>query len=54
VKALEEEECRPYQTIRDWIRRARQPELGFLEPSKQGQTNFRPGPNLYRKEKEDG
>ena len=50
VKALAEEEKRPYQTVRDWVRRARSEELGFLAPVKQGRSDFRPGPNLYTKE----
>jgi hypothetical protein len=51
VKRLTEEESKPYQTVRDWIARARAPELGFLEPAtKQGRSDFRPGPNLYPKE----
>jgi hypothetical protein len=41
---------KPYQTVRDWIRTARQ--RGFLMPGRQGATDFRPGPNLYRKEKD--
>jgi hypothetical protein len=51
LKELAAEEDRPYQTIRDWVRRARDPELGFLAPGRQGRIDFRPGPNLYRKEK---
>jgi hypothetical protein len=47
LKALASEEERPYQTIREWIRQAR--DRGLLAPSKQGRTDFRPGPNLYRK-----
>ena len=47
---LADEEQKPYQTVRDWIYRARS--LGFLEPTKQGRADFRPGPNLYPK-KED-
>ena len=34
----------PTNTIRDWIRRAR--ELGFLEGATQGRAGARPGPNL--------
>jgi hypothetical protein len=49
---LTDEEGKPYQTVRDWIHRARS--LGFLAPTKQGRADFRPGPNLYPKEKEDG
>lgn len=45
---LSQEENKPYQTVRDWISRARS--LGFLEPTKQGRSDFRPGPNLNRKE----
>lgn len=49
VRRIAREEQRPYQTVRDWIYRAR--ELGFLEPAtKQGRADFRPGPNLYPKE----
>jgi hypothetical protein len=48
LRALEQQEGRPYQTVRDWVGRARA--LGFLEPVTQGRTDFHPGPNLYRKE----
>jgi hypothetical protein len=51
VDAIASERRKPYQTVRDWIRRCRSPELGFLAPTSQGRVDFRPGPNLYRKEK---
>lgn len=42
-----------YQTIRSQLRRATV--LGFLAPAtKQGRAADRPGPNLYRKENDDG
>jgi hypothetical protein len=47
VSALADERGKPYQTVRDWVRRSR--ELGFLKPVSQGRTDFRPGPNLYPK-----
>jgi len=51
VATLAEEEKKPYQTVRDWLHRARSKELGFLAPAtKQGRADFRPGPNLYPKE----
>jgi hypothetical protein len=51
LNALAEEEKKPYSTVRDWISRARG--LGYLVPAKQGRTDFRPGPNLYRNEASD-
>lgn len=48
IRALAKEEKRPYHTVRDWITKAREREL--LAPVKQGRTDFRPGPNLKRKE----
>jgi hypothetical protein len=47
---LAAEERKPYSTVRDWIYRARSPALRFLEPTKQGRADFRPGPNLYRRD----
>lgn len=52
VKTLAEEEQRPYQTVRGWLARCRDLEL-LAAASKQGRAESRPGPNLYRKEKED-
>jgi hypothetical protein len=54
IQALADERDKPYQTVRDWVRRARAPEYGFLNPVTQGRTDFRPGPNLYRKDEDDG
>ena len=51
LNALSDQEDKPYSTVRDWISRAR--ELGYLVPAKQGRTDFRPGPNLYRKDSDD-
>jgi hypothetical protein len=48
VKELAAREGKPYQTIRDWVRRAR--ELKFLGPTQRGRSQWFPGPNLYRKE----
>jgi hypothetical protein len=39
---------RPPETVRDWIRRAR--ELGFLEGGGPGRLDVRPGPNLRPRE----
>jgi hypothetical protein len=49
IKVLSKEEKSEYYTVRDWITKAR--ERGLLAPVKQGRTDFRPGPNLKRKEK---
>jgi hypothetical protein len=49
TSTLAQEEGRQPQTVRDWIGAARAEERGFLAPTKQGRTDFRPGPNLYRK-----
>jgi len=48
VKELAAREGVPYQTVRDWIRRAR--ELGFLGPTQRGRSQWAAGPNLQRKE----
>jgi hypothetical protein len=48
VKELSAREGVPYQTVRDWIRRAR--ELGFLGPTQRGRSQWAAGPNLDRKE----
>jgi hypothetical protein len=48
VKELAAREDRPYQTVRDWVRRAR--ELGFLKPAQRGRSQWVAGPKLYRKE----
>jgi hypothetical protein len=42
----------PRETVRDWVRRAT--ELGFLVPGTPGRASNRPGPNLYKKEEDDG
>lgn len=53
LRTLAKEEKRPYQTVRDWIHKARH-ELEFLEPVKQGRTEFLPGTNLYKKGDSNG
>lgn len=53
VKALTEERQAKHETVRGWIRVAR--ERGFLATVTQGRTDFRAGPNLYpTKEDEHG
>ena len=51
LKRLTEQYGVPYQTVRDWTRKAR--ELGFLAPTEQGRSQWLPGPALNRKEKDD-
>ena len=51
VKELAAREGRRYQTVRDWVRRARN--LGFLGPTQRGRSQWAAGPNLYRKEHDD-
>lgn len=41
----------PRETVRDWVRKATEPERGYLAPGKPGRAEVRPGPNLYPKEK---
>jgi hypothetical protein len=41
---LAEAEGRPPETVRDWIKRARQ--LGYLAPATPGRAGYVPGPNL--------
>lgn len=50
--ALSDEEGVPRETVRDWVRKATK--LGLLAPGKPGRAEKRPGPNLSRKEKDDG
>jgi hypothetical protein len=49
---LADEEDVPRETVRDWVRKATK--LGFLAPGTHGRAEKRPGPNLYRKEQDDG
>jgi hypothetical protein len=49
---LADEEGVPRETVRDWVRKATK--LGFLAPGTPGRAGMRPGPNLYRKEDDDG
>lgn len=58
IEALREEEAKrlgkyvAYDTIKRQVERARK-DFGFLAPTTRGRANFQPGPNLYRKEKEE-
>ena len=47
--ALAQEENRPRETVRDWVRKAT--ERGYLAPGKPGRAEARPGPKLKRKGK---
>lgn len=49
---LAEQEGRPWQTIRDWVRIAT--EKGFLGPGSKGKAGRMPGPNLYDDGSSDG
>lgn len=59
VEALREEEAKrlgryvAHDTVKRQLARARH-EFGFLAPTTKGRANFTPGPNLYRKEEENG